>query len=112
MALRRPLAYDVPIVLGDGRPTPQFQRAWQDLNDTAAQGGVAPDTYVRRGLKNGWTAATGTASRSTFTTYAAPTAAGSYSQAQMQALMDHMQILSQHYKALTDDAMGLEILVP
>ncbi len=112
MALRQPLQHNVAIVMEDGRPTAQFQQLWQNLGEVAAQGGVAPDTYVRRGIKNGWTAATGTASRSTFTTYAAPTAAGSYSQAQMQALMDHMQILSQHLKAFIDDAMGLEILVP
>lgn len=112
MAQRRPLTWDVPIVQPDLRPTPAFQRAWQELGDTAATGGVPAGYYVRTKLKNGWVAATGTAERSTFVTYTAPTAAGSYSQAQMQALMDHMQILSQHLKALIDDAMGLEILVP
>lgn len=112
MAGRQTLTYDVPIVDREGRPTPAFQRIFQGLTDTAASGGVAPGYYVRTGLKNGWVAATGTASRSTFATYAAPTAAGSYSQAQMQAVMDHIQVLSQHLKAVVDDLMGLEAFIP
>lgn len=112
MLTREPLQYDVPIVMPDGRPTAQFQRLWQQLGETADSGGVPPGYYVRTKLKNGWVAPTGTAERSTFVTYDAPTAAGSYSQAQMQAVMNHLQILSRHMKAHTDDAMGLEMLIP
>lgn len=112
MAQRRPLTWDVPIVQPDGRPTPAFQRAWQELGDTAATGGVPPGYYARTGLKNGWVAATGTADRATFVTYAAPTASGSYSQTEMQALMNHVQVLSRHVKAVIDDLMGLQIFVP
>lgn len=112
MAQRQALNSNVPIVDSEGRPTAAYQRLWQDLTGTAASGAVPPGYYVRTGLKNGWVAATGTASRATFTTYAAPTAAGAYSQAQMQAVMDHLQVLSRHMKGVIDDLMGLQAFIP
>ena len=50
-----------------------------------------------------WTAATGTASRATFATYAGQTVSNPPTQAEMQAIDDHMVILSQRIMALVDD---------
>lgn len=100
-----PLAFNLPIVEGDGRPTPAFQRQW--LSVISGEGVIPPNTYVRAGIANGWASATGTASRTAFATYAAPTMAASYDQAQVQALAAHVQILSQHLKAALDDLKTL-----
>lgn len=108
--LKQPLAHGVAIVDREGRPTPEFQRAWQSLSGVAATGGTAPDTYVRRGQAPGWASATGTAARSAFATYAAPTISNPPTQAQVQAIAAHLQILSQHVKALIDDAKTVQLL--
>jgi hypothetical protein len=102
-----PLSFDVAIVDRIGRPTPEFQRAWQALTGPGGSGSVPAGYYVRTGLMNGWASPTGTASRATFATYAAPTASATYSQAQIQALMTHVQVLSQHVKAVIDDLKAL-----
>lgn len=105
---RQPLAHDVPIVDNFGRPTPAFQRFVGALVGASGGGGVIPpDTYVRAGVITGWASPTGTASRAAFVTYAAPTAGASYSQAQMQAALNHIQVLSQHLKAALDDLKTL-----
>jgi len=52
---------------------------------------------------SGWTAATGTADRSTFATYTAPTISNPPTQAEVQAVANAVQILSRHMKALIDD---------
>lgn len=51
----------------------------------------------------GWTAPTGTAARATFATYAAPDISTTPTEAEVQALADHVQVLSQRMKALIDD---------
>lgn len=50
-----------------------------------------------------WVAATGTAERTTFATYDAPTASAAYDQTEMQAVMDGLQDVSRRLKALIDD---------
>lgn len=50
-----------------------------------------------------WTLATGTASRATFATFAGQVIGAAYTQAQVQAIDDHVVILSQRMKALIDD---------
>ena len=60
-------------------------------------------SYVLKVAISPWTAATGTAARTTFTTYTAPTISATPTQAQVQALADHAQVLSQRLKALVDD---------
>lgn len=100
-----PLAHDVAIVEGDGRPTPEFQRQWISL--ARGEGIIPPNTYVRAGIANGWASATGTASRAGFATYAAPTISNPPTQAQVQAIAAHVQILSQHLKAAIDDLKTL-----
>jgi hypothetical protein len=107
---KQPLAHNVPIVDARGLPTPEFQRVWQGLSHTAAQGGVAPDTYVRRGLLTGWASPTGTFARTTFAAYAAPAISAAYSQAEVQALGDHVELLSQDLAALIVDLKSIEVL--
>jgi hypothetical protein len=104
------LSTGVPIVDAKGAPTPEFQRAWQGLGFTVAN--VAPDTYVRRGLMSGWANATGTAARTAFATYTAPTISNPPTQAEVQAIANHVQILSQHMKAVIDDLKTLQAFVP
>ncbi|MET3526179.1 hypothetical protein [Phenylobacterium koreense] len=110
MALfKQALAHDVPIVDGFGRPTPEFQRFVAAL--VGASGGsspIPPDTYVRTGLMPGWGSPTGTVSRATFATYAAPTASATYNQAQIQAALTHLQVLSQHVAAQIADLKTLK----
>lgn len=122
------LDWAAPIVdVRTGRPTPYLQRFWQNLKITAADGAnqsgdiaalqsqvttingqittinasltgkVAKSTFTT------WAAATGTAERTTFATYTAPTISASPTQAEVQALADHVQILSRRLKALIDD---------
>lgn len=100
-----PLAHNVAIVEKDGRPTPEFQRQWLSLSRSESGGGTG--IYVRAGIMNGWASATGTASRATFVTYAAPAISSSYSQAQVQAIATHLQILSERFKAAIDDLKTL-----
>jgi anti-sigma factor RsiW len=106
------LSADVPIVDRSGAPTPEFQRAWQGLAGEAATGGAAPNTYVRKGLMSGWASATGTADRTAFTTYSAPTISNPPTQAEVQAIANHVQVLSRHMKAMIDDLKTLQAFVP
>jgi len=50
-----------------------------------------------------WAAATGTADRTTYATYTAPTISGPPTQAEVQAIANHVQVLSERLKALIDD---------
>jgi hypothetical protein len=111
-----------PIVQPDGRITPYFQRFWQNLTFTAVDGANqnADITALQSSITtiNGqitgltsskapklttFTAATGTADRTTFATYAAPTISNPPTQAEVQAIADHLQVLSRHMKAMIDD---------
>ena len=51
----------------------------------------------------GWATATGTANRATFATFATQVISNPPTQAQVQAISDHVVILSQRMKALIDD---------
>ena len=57
--------------------------------------------YVRK--LTGWDTPTGTLARTTFATYTAPTISASPTQAEVQALADHVQILSQRLAAVITD---------
>lgn len=121
MTLFKPPALDkaAPIVDATGRITPYFQRFWQNLSFTAAAGaegafdfgpqittinGQITTLQTGKAAKlTGFTAATGTADRSTFATYAAPTISASPTQAEVQAIADHVQILSRHMMAMIAD---------
>lgn len=120
----RPPALDkaAPIVDSAGRITPYFQRFWQNLSFTAAEGAAGSFDYGpqittingqittinttlggKASKLTGFTAATGTADRTTFATYTAPAISASPTQAEVQAIADHLQILSRHLKAAIDD---------
>lgn len=117
-----------PIVdVQTGRITPYFQRFWQNLSFTATTGAnqssdiaaiqseittingqiTAINTSlsgkVAKATFTPWVTATGTAERTTFATYTAPTISSSPTQAEVQAIADHVQILSRRMKALIDD---------
>jgi hypothetical protein len=101
----KPPALDkaAPIVDRDGRITPYFQRFWQNLAFVAAEGAaVAPDVSnkVDKGVSAGWVSATGTQSKAAWATYTAPAISASPTQAEVQALANHVQILSQHLAAV------------
>jgi hypothetical protein len=51
----------------------------------------------------GWVAPTGTATRTTYATYAGQTIAATPTQAEVQAMDDHIKILSERLKAALDD---------
>jgi hypothetical protein len=97
----RPPALDkaAPIVnVSDGRITPYFQRFWQNLTFTASD-----NPYVAVATFTTWSAATGTAERTTFATYTSPTISNPPTTGEVQAIADHLQILSRRMKALIDD---------
>ena len=106
MVLYRPPALDKATPITDpqtGRITPYFQRFWQNLTFVAAEGASGSVDAVKRSTFTSWSSPTGTAERGTFATYAAPAISATYSQAEVQALADHVQILSRRVKALVDD---------
>lgn len=63
-------------------------------------------TSVQQDVGPAWAAATGTASRATFTTYAGQTVSNPPTQAEVQAIDDHVKALSERMKALIDDLQG------
>jgi hypothetical protein len=54
----------------------------------------------------GWTASTGTAARGAFATFAGQVISASPTQAQVQAIDDHVKVLSQQLKAMKDDLIA------
>jgi len=106
MTFYRPPALDksTPIIEPQtGRITPYFQRFWQNLSFTAADGATGAVDAVKRSTFTTWASPTGTAARTAFATYTAPTISALYTQAEVQALANHVQILSQRFKAIVDD---------
>jgi hypothetical protein len=61
------------------------------------------NTQVVGGRVTGWVAPTGTATRSTFATYAGQDVSVLYTEAEVQAIDDHVKVLSERLKALIDD---------
>lgn len=60
-------------------------------------------TFVRTVTSSGWSGPTGTAERSAFATYTAPTISNPPTQAEVQAVANAVQVISRHMKALIDD---------
>lgn len=58
----------------------------------------------------GWGAPTGTTSKSTFATYTAPTISASYTRAEVQAIADHVQVVSRALGQLILDARSHGII--
>jgi hypothetical protein len=59
--------------------------------------------FVRQDQGAAWVVASGTAARTTFATYSSPDISAAYVEAEVQAIADHVQILSQRLKAIIDD---------
>lgn len=128
----------VAIVDRVGQPLINLQRWWQsvavaietaltDLSATQANLAVAVANistaqsnitaiegtltgFVVKDLGPAWTAPTGTASRATFATYAAPVISAAYTQAEVQAIANHVQVLSERIKAIVDDGQANGVL--
>lgn len=79
--------------------------ATQAIADALAAATTAA-TAVQQDQGPAWAAATGTAARTTFATYAGQTVSNPPTQAEMQAIDDHVKLLSQRMKALVDDLKG------
>lgn len=116
MTTFRPPGLDkaAPIVdVKTGRITPYFQRFWQNLSFTAAEGAaVAPDVTnkVDKGTSTGWSSPTGTASKSAFATYNAPAISNPPTQAEVQAIANAVQAISRATKALVDAGLTSGLL--
>lgn len=98
---------------GQGYATPEFQRWWEENAGVAESGGVVGtdigamlDLKVDKADFGTWSAATGTASRTTFATYTAPTISAAYVQAEVQALANALQDVSRAMKAVVDDIIA------
>lgn len=59
--------------------------------------------FVGTVTSSGWASPTGTAARTTFATYTAPTISAVPTQAEVQAIADAVQVHAQRLKALIDD---------
>lgn len=81
-------------------PDPRGQSAPDTPRAAAAPGAAG---YVPADYGATWTVATGTASRATFATFAGQTISAAPTQAEVQAIDDHLKVLSQRMKALVDD---------
>lgn len=69
-------------------------------------------TKVSKSAGAPWDAATGTAARTTFATFPGQTISAPPTQAQVQAIDDHLVIVSRRMKALIDDLRTNEALTP
>ena len=99
------------IINADGTPTLAFQTKWGQLLDrlAAAETVIAAlaDTYVAKDTgTSDWAASTGTANRATHATYSAATISNPPTQAQVQAMANALQQVSQGFKGLSDDLLG------
>jgi len=74
--------------------------------------GTADTRYVQQSVGAQWASPSGTAERTTYTTYTAPTITNPPTQAEVQAIADHVQILSRRMKALLDDLRTNKALTP
>lgn len=111
-----------PIVIMTGPfagcATPYFQRVLLDITQgsnagaSVAGGDLAPlfAAKVDKDTSLGWGAPTGTASKAAFATYAAPVVSNPPTQAEMQALADHAQLLSQHLAATIQALSGAQVI--
>lgn len=112
-AVIRMPALDWKVALVDPRtgiPSPYFQRFWQLMSVTVQIGGVDVTGKVDAGLSTGWTSPTGTGSEAGFTVWTSPAISNPPTQAQVQALSDHVQVLSQHLKSLVDAGLASGLL--
>lgn len=75
------------------------------LSQTTADG-----RYVRQDQTASWAASTGTEDRSVYAAYVSPTISATPTQAEVQAISDALEGLSQHMVALINDLRGNDVL--
>lgn len=75
------------------------------LDETAADA-----LYVKRDQSPAWSDPTGTLARASYATYTAPAISAIPTQAEVQAIANHVQILSQTLAALVTDARAINAL--
>jgi hypothetical protein len=92
-----------PIVDGEGHPTQLYQRWWQMLAE-------AVEARVSKDQTTAWATPTGTFDRTTFTAYAGQTISATPTQAQVQAIDNHVKLMSQHLAALISDLRANDTL--
>lgn len=71
---------------------------------------AAAATYVLKDVGDAWVDPTGTPSRATFASYAGQTVSVGYVQAEVQAIDDHVKILSERLTALIQDLTANDVL--
>lgn len=71
--------------------------------DELEDGTTLDPRYVRQDQTSAWTAATGTETRSTFATFAGQSITNPPTQAEVQAIDDHVKVLSERVAALIND---------
>ncbi len=94
---------DAITALADAAAAAAAAAAAQATATAALTQAAADIRYVRQDIGAAWTVATGTVSRATFATYAGQTVSVGYVQAEVQAIDDHVKVLSQRLAALIDD---------
>jgi hypothetical protein len=75
-----------------------------DARTTALEG--ATGNYALKNQATGWTAPSGTLARATYTAYAGQAVSNPPTQAQVQAIDDHLKIISQTLAAALTDLIG------
>lgn len=111
-----------PIVILEGEfagcITPYFQRVLLSISEgsnaglSVAGGDLGPlfAAKVDKDTSTGWGNVTGTKSKAVFATYAAPVVSNPPTQAEMQALANHAQLLSQHLAAALDALKTAQVI--
>lgn len=87
-----------------GLPTLLFQNQWQRTMER-----VEAD-YVLRSQTVAWADPTGTLTRTTFTTYAGQVVSNPPTQAEVQAIDDHVKALSERLATLVTDLRAAGVL--
>lgn len=105
----RKIAQAINWLIGNKQPLNGTLTDLSARNVGAASGTDIPDRddadarYVMQDVGAAWAAPTGTAARTTFATFAGQTISNPPTQAEVQAIDDHVKLLSERVKALVDD---------
>jgi uncharacterized protein DUF3359 len=82
------------------------QTAADNAQTTADSALALASTAVQQNVGPSWTDATGTASRTAYSTYSAPVISNPPTQAEVQAIADALAVLSPHFTAVVNDLKG------
>ena len=93
------------VNIGAGTGTLTIGNPTVNINDAAGEFQINGTKVVDARI-TGWTAATGTGSKATFATFAGQDISASPTEAEVQAIDDHVVILSQRVKQIIDDLIS------